>query len=74
MALRKHKHVSLWLKKNPPKPSQKINDKWEIFLQLEIRKKKKKAGGAILCNKPSIEKNGLRGRPASPKRDEKDYN
>lgn len=60
------------LKKNPPKPSQKINDKWEIFLQLEIRKKLR--GEAILCNKQSIEKNGLRGRPTSPKRDEKDYN
>lgn len=51
MALRKHKHISLWLKKNPPKPSQKINDKWEIFLQLEIRKKKKKGGQFSVMNK-----------------------
>ena len=39
MALRKHKHVSLWLKKNPPKPSQKINDKIEKMLARHVTKK-----------------------------------
>lgn len=68
MALRKHKETSLWQKKKKKKkPSPKINDKWEIFLELKIRKQ-----GNILQYIEYWEK-WLRERSMSQKTDENDY-